>query len=139
MTPFGIRKRIKAMLLGSGSKSAPPSRPQRPKFPVTLVLPNGEEFEVEAKDGDSLVLASGRGAYPISTGCADGTCSTCQVEILEGFESLTSPDEHENATKVANGLDPEDLSSRLGCQTAVIGAGVKARIVNVLGEELFEG
>ena len=94
---------------------------------------------VEAKDGDSLVLASGRGAYPISTGCADGTCSICRVEIFEGLDSLTSADDHENATKLANGLDPDNLSFRLGCQTAVIGAGVKARIVNVLGEELFEG
>ena len=75
MTPFGIRKKIKA-LLGLGNKSTP-SAPERPRYTVTFQLPNNEDYRVEAKEGDSLVLASGRGAYPIATGCSDGTCATC--------------------------------------------------------------
>ena len=65
MTPFGIRKKLKT-LLGLDSQPAP-RRPERPKHLVSFELPDGSEFQVEAKEGDSLVLASGRGAYPIAT------------------------------------------------------------------------
>jgi ferredoxin len=134
MTPFGIRKKIKA-LLGLGGQTTP-SAPERPRYTVIFQLPNGEDYRVEAKEGDSLVLASGRGAYPIATGCSDGTCATCRVEVLEGLESLSQADEFENKTKTSNEVD---LSLRLGCQAAILGSGVKVRIINVLGEELVEG
>ena len=133
MTPFKIRRRIKS-LLGMGASSAP-SRPERPKYTVAFELPNGDTFEVEAKEGDSLVLASGRGAYPIATGCADSTCGTCRVEILTGHEQLSSEITLEKQTKQEQGIDE---ALRLGCQTAVLGAGVRAKIINVLGEELVE-
>lgn len=133
MTPFGIRKKLKA-LLGFGEPPKP-STPPRPKYPVTFVLPDGSDYEVEAKQGDSLVLASGRGPYPISTGCSDGTCGTCSVEVLDGADMLTPADSHEEETKKNNGVAEH---MRLGCQTAVLGSGVKVRIVNVLGEDLVE-
>ena len=133
MTPFGIRKKLKA-LLGSSKPVVQPV-PERPRYTVQFTLRDGGSYEVTAKEGDSLVLASGRGAYPIATGCTDGTCATCQVEILEGVDAVSLPDAHETETKRANGVE-EGL--RLGCQTAVLGPGVKARIVNVLGEELVE-
>ena len=134
MTPFGIRKKIKA-LLGLGKPAAPP-KPERPRYTVTFQLPNGEDYLVEAKEGDSLVLASGRGAYPIATGCSDGSCATCRVEVLEGVDSLSQADEFEMKTKENNGVD---TSLRLGCQAAVLGENLKVRIINVLGEELVEG
>ena len=133
MTPFGIRKKLKALLgLGESSK---PSTPSRPKYSVSFVLPDGSDYQVEAKEGDSLVLASGRGPYPISTGCSDGTCGTCAIEVLEGSDQLTPADSHEEETKKNNGV-AENL--RLGCQTAILGEGVKVRIVNVLGEDLVD-
>ena len=134
MSRFGIRKRIKKML-GWDSGPRPPAAPARPRYPVTFVLPNGTSFEAEAKEGDSLVLTSGRGAYPISTGCSDGTCATCRVEVLEGGEALTSPDKLEINTKQENGIDE---AFRLGCQSAVLGPSVKVKIINVLGEDLIE-
>ena len=133
MTPFGIRKKLK-VLLGLGGSSTPKA-PERPRYTVTFQLPNGEDYQVEAKEGDSLVLASGRGAYPIATGCSDGTCATCRVEVLEGAESLSQADEFETKTKTDNEID---LNLRLGCQTAVLGENLKVRIINVLGEELVE-
>ncbi len=140
MTPFGIRKMIKNMLkemLGGGaSKSTAPQAPARPRWPVRFELPDGTSYEAEAKEHDSLVLASGRGPRPISTGCADGTCGTCQVIVLEGGDQLTPPDDHEAKTKADNGIDP---TRRLGCQTGVLGPGVVVKIINVLGEELAEG
>ena len=134
MTPFGIRKKIKA-LLGLGS-SPVPKKPERPRYTVTFQLPNGEDYLVEAKEGDSLVLASGRGAYPIATGCSDGSCATCRVEVLEGADNLSQADEFEISTIERNNIDP---SLRLGCQSAVLGENLRVRIINVLGEELVEG
>lgn len=129
MTPFGLRKKLKALLgLDSGPKAS--SNPPRPKFEVTFVLPNGEEYTADAREGDSLVLASGRSEQPISTGCMDGSCATCEVVVLEGADKLSPVSEKETATKKANQVN---ASHRLGCQTAVLGAGVKVQIVNVLG------
>ena len=112
-----------------------PEPPKRPKYKVIFVLPDGESYDAEAKEGDSLVLTSNRGAYPISQGCSDGTCSICRVEVLEGHDSLSQADSYEEETKSNNGVDQ---SLRLGCQTAVLGSEVKVRIINVLGEELVD-
>lgn len=133
MTPFGIRKKIKTLL--GLNKEPVPAKPSSPRYTVTFVVSDGSEYQVEAKKGDSLVLASGRGPYPISTGCYDGTCGTCSVEVLEGVGELTQADSHEENTKKINGV-AENL--RLGCQTAVLGENVRVRIVNVLGEDLVE-
>ena len=133
MTPFGIRKKIKALL--GLDKPTQPTTPPRPKHKVTFVISDGSDYQVDAKKGDSLVLASGRGPYPISTGCSDGTCGTCSVEVLEGIEFLSPPDSHEEETKKNNEI-PQFM--RLGCQTAVLDEGVKVRIVNVLGDELVD-
>ena len=78
------------------------------------------------------MLASGRSAYPISTGCMDSSCGTCEVIILEGSEHISPESSKETATKEANNINP---SHRLGCQTAVLGLGVKVQIVNVLGAD----
>lgn len=137
MTPFRIRSKLKAALQkarGGGSDTGPKA-PVRPSYTVRFELPDGTSYEVEAKEQDSLVLASGRGARPISTGCADGTCSTCQVEVIAGGDQLTPPDEHEAKTKTENNVDP---ARRLGCQAGVMGPGVHVRIINVLGEDLVE-
>ena len=131
MTPFGIRKKLKALLFG-GSQTPIPPRPEIPRYPVTFELPDGTSYQADAKHEDSLVLASGRGPMPINTGCADGTCATCQVDVLEGADMLSPPDEYEEKCKAENNVPAE---RRLGCQTAVLGEGVKVRIVNVFGEE----
>ena len=133
LTPFGIRKRIKSAL-GLGPKEPMPKRPEVPRFAVTFTLPDGSSYEVQAKQGDTLVMASGRGPAPIATGCADSSCGTCQVEVLEGAESLTAADEAEAETKKANAV-PE--AHRLGCRAEVTGPGLKVHIVNVLGEGEF--
>ena len=48
---------------------------------------------------------------------------------------LTQEDDRESQTKLNTICDP---TFRLGCQAAVLGPGVKVRIINVPGEELFE-
>lgn len=135
MTPFQIRRRLKKLLgLDNGGSSAP-VEPARPTFDVTFECPDGSSYVTTAKEGDSLVLAAGRGPQPISTGCTDSSCGTCRVDVLAGHESLTEAFEHELKTKADVGV-PD--AQRLGCQTGVIGPGVRVRIVNVLGEELID-
>lgn len=131
MTPLRIRARLKKLLGLDGG--AAPERPAVPRFDVHFELPDGSSYETKAKREDSLVLASGRGPNPIATGCADGTCGTCRVVVLSGADMLTEPTEHERKTKAA--ADVPD-AERLACQTLVLGAGVRVRIVNVLGEEM---
>jgi len=131
MTPFGIRKKLRKLLgFDQGPKAS--SNPPRPKYSVTFVLPDGEEYQADAKKGDSLVLASGRSAYPISTGCMDSSCGSCEVIVLEGSENLSPVTGRETSTKEANQINE---AHRLGCQTAVLGEGVKVKIVNVLGAD----
>lgn len=134
MTPFRIRARLKK-LLGLDSSGGEADRPVVPRFDVHFELPDGSSYHTKAKKEDSLVLASGRGPSPIATGCADGTCGTCRVVVLEGADMLTEPTEHETKTKQAEGVPDAE---RLACQTLVLGAGVRVRIVNVLGEEMVE-
>jgi ferredoxin len=131
MTPFGIRSKLKGLLGGGAASKPAPAREQKPRFPVTFELPDGSSYVADASQHDSLVMASNRGPKPIATGCADGTCATCRCEVLAGAESLSPADDHEAKTRRANGVD---AALRLGCQTAVLGPGVRVRIVNVLGE-----
>ena len=135
MTPFKIRQRLKSLLGVGPSKNAEPAAPPLPTFDVTFDCPDGSSYVAPAKEGDSLVLAAGRGPQPISTGCMDSTCGTCRVDVLAGHESLTDATAHEVKVKKEVGV-PD--AQRLGCQTGVIGLGVHVRIVNVLGEELID-
>ena len=133
MTPFGIRNKLKSLLgLGgaSSSDSSAPKKAEIPTYTVTFVTPDGTTFDAKAKEGDTLVMSSNRGAAPIATGCADGTCGTCRVEVILCHDQLTPETEHERETKQKNAV-PKDF--RLGCQVGVLGEGIKVKIVNVLG------
>lgn len=134
MTPFGLRKKLRGLLgrLGSAKPAAEAAAPAPRKYTVRFDVPDGSTYATHARHDDSLVMASGRGPQPIATGCSDGTCGTCQVEILEGDGALSPRTEHEASTAARNKV-PAGL--RLGCQTHVIGDGVRVRIVNVLGAE----
>ena len=135
MTPFGIRKRLRALFGLDGVPSSKPEAPARSSYQVTFECPDGSEFTTTAKEGDSLVLAAGRGPQPISTGCTDGTCGTCRVDILAGSDALTEVEEHETRTKADVGV-PSD--QRLGCHAGVLGGGVRVRIINILGLEAID-
>jgi ferredoxin len=135
MTPFGLRKKLRGLLGGlrGGAAAAPAAAAPAPrKYTVRFEVPDGSSYATSARHDDSLVMASGRGPQPIATGCSDSTCGTCQVEVLEGAGALSPRTEHEAGTAARNKV-PDGL--RLGCQTHVIGDGVRVRIVNVLGAE----
>lgn len=126
MTPFGIRKKIKA-LLGLGGAEAPQKqnlRPQRPKVTLVLVGPDGQEQVFEGDAGSSPLYISGNMAKPIASGCNDSSCSTCRIEVLEGEENLSPRSAREAATLKANNR-PEQL--RLACCSEILKGTVKVR------------
>ncbi len=132
MTPFGIRKRLKK-LLGLDSSSSRPPAPAVPRHTVRFELPDGTSYEAKGKPGDTLSRISGRGPRPLATGCADTTCGTCAVEVLDGLDQVTAPSDHEIQTKAANGV-PDDR--RLACATAITGEGVVVKVFAILGDEV---
>lgn len=133
MTPFNIRKRLKA-LLGLPPRRPAPSRPTEPpksRYPVRFVLPDGSDHVAEARHGDTLARVSGRGPSPIDTRCTDITCGSCQVEVLSGSDQLSPTNAAESAACRANQIP---ATHRLGCNTQILGPGVAVRLIHVLGE-----
>jgi ferredoxin len=121
-SPFGIRRRLKS-LLGMGEKAAP-TREEVPKVALTVVGPDGAEQNCTADVGNSVVSASNRMKRPIATGCADSTCGTCRIEVLEGAENVIEQSARERATLKDNGF-PTTL--RLGCRTELVKGAVKVK------------
>lgn len=130
MTPFGIRKKLKS-LLGLGGQAAPAEAESRPSFEVQITAPDGSSYTVKGKEGETLVTVSGRGAYPIMTGCAEGDCGTCRVEILAGAGSVSAPADRESRTMQANQV-PDGW--RLGCQARLQGPGLHLRVIDPFAE-----
>lgn len=129
MTPFGIRKKLKSLLgLGTPEAEVDP----RPTYDVAIVAPNGDEYTVRGREGETLVTVSGRGAWPIMTGCAEGDCGTCRVEVLEGAASISAEEDRERRTREEHQV-PDGW--RLGCQARLQGPGVKLHIIDPFAEQ----
>lgn len=126
MTPFGIRKKIKALMgLGSGEDTPKQNlRPQRPKVTLVLLDRDGKEQVFEGDAGSSPLYISGNMAMPIASGCNDSSCSTCRIEVLEGEENLSPRSAREIATLKANDR-PENL--RLACCSEILKGAVRVR------------
>ena len=63
------------------------------------------------------------GADPASDvpySCRAGTCGTCRVEVVEGVDALSTPDEFELEVLDIFGDTPDKV--RLCCQTKLIGS-----------------
>ena len=124
MTPFGIRKKLKS-LLGGGASSGGGS--ERPAWDVRITVPDGSEYTVQGKEGETLVTVSGRGAYPVMTGCAEGDCGTCRVEVLAGAGSVSGEAERERGTRETYKLP---AGWRLACQARLEGPGLHLRVID---------
>jgi len=129
MSRFGIRNKIRALFGGAGS--AANESGARPVFDVKITAPNGSEYTVQGKEGETLVTVTGRGAWPIMTGCAEGDCGTCRVEVLGGADGLSPANEKEQRT-CRDSKVPEGW--RLGCQTRLQGAGVHLHVIDPFAE-----
>jgi ferredoxin len=126
-SPFGIRKKLKSLLGGGGSK---PAAAPTPKFTFVVENGAGRVEECSSEVDSTLLLAGGNLATPIASGCSDSTCATCRVEILEGDGLLSPRAPIEEATLKAN---QKDAHLRLACQATALREGtVKVRAFEFL-------
>lgn len=122
MTPFGIRKKIKTFLGVPQTGGATPD----PMYKLSFVMPDGKEREVRAEQRYTLVMASQSLETPIATGCPDGHCGNCAVDVISGA-GLAPPTEAE-AKILAEKAKP---GQRLACHARVIGDGAKVKVYSV--------
>jgi ferredoxin len=122
-SPFGIRRRIKA-LLGITPKAAPAAEPEPEKITLVILGPKGDEQTVTTYAGSTILGASGQLRHPIASGCSDNSCGTCHVEILEGADNLSEPSNREKSTlKQSN----HPAGQRLACRTEILHGSVKVK------------
>ena len=121
MTPWGIRKRIKSMIGGGGSTADE-------QLTLRIVLPNGAEHEVKAEPRYTLVMASQSLETPIATGCPDGGCGTCVVDVLDpaGIAPPTSAEQ-----TLLDQKWKANPTYRLACHARVVGSGGRIKAMNV--------
>lgn len=130
MTPFGIRKRLKG-LVGQGQA------PQVTRFPLVFVLPDGTEQTVQAEARYTLTMASQFLPSPIATGCPDGQCGQCVVEVLDGT-GLAAPSDSERKVTDKWHKTP-DPKRRLACHARVEGPGAKVRVFALFDYDTVRG
>lgn len=123
MTPWGIRSKIKGAL---GLGGAPAKKNSDPSYSVTMILPSGKEQTVRCEERYTLVMASQMLESPIATGCPDGHCGTCAVDVLDGT-GLAPPTDAEQKI-LAEKAKP---GQRLACHARVVGDGAKIKIAAV--------
>ncbi len=124
MSRFQVRRRVKR-LLGRGA----PPRDQ--SYVVDLVLPDGSEHPVRAEHRYTLVMASQTLETPIATGCPDGGCGACRVEVLAGQGSLSEPTDAERESFALGQGHPMGADQRLACHARVEGGGVRVKVHKV--------
>lgn len=75
-----------------------------------------DHIEYDVKDGASIAEICENAGIPFS--CNSGVCGTCQIEILEGAESLNELNREENELAM-------DRNHRLSCQCKILSGIVK--------------
>lgn len=121
MTPFGLRNKLKGILGRPGSGPRVDER-----VPVTFVTPDGKEQQVLSELRYTLVMASQTLDAPIATGCPDGHCGGCVVDVLDatGIGAPSPAEAKLLAEKPEQGI-------RLACHARVVGPGGKIKVREV--------
>ena len=90
----------------------------------------GQDLEVEAKVGDSILELAERHGIDLDHACGGVcACSTCHVKIRAGAELLNeATEDEEDQLDEARDLD---LTSRLGCQARIVAAPEGAAAIEV--------
>ncbi len=131
MTPFGIRKKLRG-IVGRAD-----GRAEIVRYDITFVLPDGTEQTVKAEERYTLAMASQFLPAPIATGCPDGQCGNCIVEVIDGRGIAAATD---SERKVFEKWHKEfDGSKRLACHARVEGAGAKVRVFELFDYESVRG
>lgn len=129
MTPFGIRDRVRNFL---GRPRTGP-RPDE-TVPITFILPNGTEAPTRTELRYTLVMASQSLETPIATGCPDGTCGTCVVDVVDST-GLGAPSDSEQKLIDKDG----GAGVRMGCHARVVGAGARVKVRKVWSMDEVRG
>jgi ferredoxin len=127
MTPWNIRSKIKSAL---GRKE--PVRDET--FRLTLVLPDGSAHEVSAEQRYTLVMASQSLETPIATGCPDGGCGGCGVDVLDE-RGLAPPTDAEAKLLREKGKPGQ----RLACHARIVGSGARVKVYSTWSMEQTAG
>lgn len=129
MTPFGIRNKLKTIL---GRPTTGPRVDER--VPITFVTPDGKEQEVLSELRYTLVMASQMLEMPIATGCPDGHCGNCIVDVIDAT-GISAPTPAE-AKMLA---DKPEKNIRLACHARVVGPGGKIKVREVWSMSSMRG
>ena len=131
MTPWGIRKRIREIVGGGAGSTA-----REEQLSLRIQLPNGTEHEVKAEPRYTLVMASQTLETPIATGCPDGACGGCAVEVLDpaGLAQPTSAEQ-----QLLDEKWKEKPGYRLACHARVNGSGARIKALSVWSMETTRG
>ncbi|MDP2312253.1 MAG: 2Fe-2S iron-sulfur cluster-binding protein [Pseudomonadota bacterium] len=123
MTPWGIRNRLKGLVGGSTAASK-----REESLTLHIVLPTGKEYEVKAEPRYTIVMASQTLETPIATGCPDGGCGGCTVEVLDGT-GLAPPTAAEQ--KLLDEKWKGKPNFRLACHARITGSGARVKAMSV--------
>jgi ferredoxin len=123
MTPWGIRKRIKGLVSGGGGGSS-----AEDQLSLNIVLPNGSEHTVSAEPRYTIVMASQTLETPIATGCPDGGCGGCAVEVFDPA-GLAAPTAAEQKLLDEKWKDKQNI--RLACHARIVGSGARVKAMSV--------
>ena len=129
MTPWGLRNKLK------GALGRPVGPPAIERVGLTFVMPDGSEHAVSCEARYTLVMASQTLDTPIATGCPDGRCGGCLVDVLDNT-GLLPPSPAESRV-----IEEKQIpgGQRLACHTKVGGSGARLRVREVWTIESTRG
>jgi ferredoxin len=136
VTPWGIRSRVKGLVQGALGKPGS-TRVESEQVRVRMVLPDGSAHDVACEPRYTLVMASQSIETPIATGCPDGQCGGCNVDVLDGADALLPPAAAE--TKLLSEKHGGRANVRLACHAKVGGSGAVVKVHNVWRMENTRG
>jgi ferredoxin len=123
VSPLRIRERLKRVLGGS--------KPPSDKIEVTFVLPDGSQATGRGESRYTLVMASQNLETPIATGCPDGGCGGCNVEVLDGADALAPATDAEIRSFEGRAKRKPGPEERLACHARVLKSGARVRVARV--------
>jgi len=88
-------------------------------MPKVTYIKNGKKIEIDTdKEDQSLLDLALANDIDMEHACGgNGICTTCMVKVHQGEEVLGEMTEREEIM----GMDPDDMSLRLGCQCQIGG------------------
>lgn len=88
-------------------------------MPTIIFIKDGQQIPVtNAQTGQSVLQTALTNNIAMDHACGgNGVCTTCMVKVHEGADNLGQVTDQEEMM----GMDPDDNSTRLGCQTQISG------------------